>query len=175
MIEAIAVVFMLVSVWLAARQNVLTWPTGIVSVSCFAFVFWDKALYAAAILQGIYLVQSAWGWWQWSQPQSPVGRLEWHDHLLMGFCVCTASFCGGLLLTLTPSPSPMLDAWTFCLSILATGLLTYRYIETWWVWMAVNAIYCVLFASQGLFLTAALSLVLIGVNVYALRSWKRSA
>ncbi|MCP4695159.1 MAG: nicotinamide mononucleotide transporter, partial [Desulfobacterales bacterium] len=37
-IELVGTVFYLLSVWLIARRNMLTWPTGIISVILFFFL-----------------------------------------------------------------------------------------------------------------------------------------
>ncbi len=173
MIEIAAVILTAVSVYLAGRQQWLTWPTGMVSVVLFGILFWDKHLYAAAVLQVIYLVQSVWGWWMWSQPKERVTRLGSED---MCRCIDMLIWGSGLayiLLVPCGSPSPFLDGATFCLSLFATYLLTYRYVETWLVWMVTNVLYAILFTVQGLPLTALLSVGLLLLNANALRSWKR--
>ncbi len=174
MIEAIAGALTLLSVYLAGRQNVWTWPTGIVSVVLFASVFWDARLYAAAGLQVGYVAQSIWGWVAWGRDEGKPRRLaasKWPSLI----CSCmVAQFPLYLVLMAAHSPSPMLDAITFVLSVAATWLLTYRYIESWYVWSVVNVLYAFLFATQGLYLTMTLSLVLLGINRMALLSWTRS-
>lgn len=175
MIEIVAALLTLLCVWLAGRQSIWNWPVGIVAVCCFGWVFWQARLYAAAGLQVVFLVQSAWGWWQWSQPEQRVRRasepLLWHlgaIGLLGGMAIWSR-------LTWTASPSPVMDALTCALSLVATYLLAHRYLETWIVWGVTNVLYAGLFLSQGLYATAALSLVLIGLNRIAYLSWSRSA
>ncbi len=173
MIEILASLLILASVWLAARQSIWNWPVGILGVCGFGWVFWQARLYAAAGLQVVFLVQSAWGWWTWSRPDRTVRRatepLFWHlgyRGLIVGFGIWSA-------LTWTASPSPAMDALTCTLSLIATYLLTYRYLETWAVWGVTNVLYAGLFLSQELYATAALSLTLIGLNRIAYLSWSR--
>ena len=45
-IENVAVVFGLVSVYLSAKERIAGWPTAIVNVGLYFFVFWHSKLYA---------------------------------------------------------------------------------------------------------------------------------
>ena len=57
-IEAIAVVFGIVSVWLNARQNVLGWATGLVNVGLYTWIFFKGQLFALMGLQVVFFVIS---------------------------------------------------------------------------------------------------------------------
>ncbi|HYC65500.1 MAG TPA: nicotinamide mononucleotide transporter, partial [Reyranellaceae bacterium] len=50
-LEIVAALTGLLSVWLARRMHIGTWPAGIVSVSCLAGVFFEAKLYADSVLQ----------------------------------------------------------------------------------------------------------------------------
>jgi nicotinamide riboside transporter PnuC len=54
--ELIAALITLTSIYLATRENVWYYPTGIVSVVMYAWVYFQAKLYAEAVLQGIWLV-----------------------------------------------------------------------------------------------------------------------
>ena len=60
-----AVIFTLVNVWLAVKENIWTWPTGIVGVVLYTFVFYWRKLYLNAWLQIVYFVLSIHGWYEW--------------------------------------------------------------------------------------------------------------
>jgi len=65
LLEIAAIAFTLVNVWLAIKENMWTWPTGIVSVILYAVVFYQSRLYANAGLQVVYFVMSIHGWYEW--------------------------------------------------------------------------------------------------------------
>ena len=50
-LEIAAVVFTLANVWLAVKENIWTWPAGLVSVTLYLVVFWRAHLYLNAWLQ----------------------------------------------------------------------------------------------------------------------------
>ncbi|MEK7250289.1 MAG: nicotinamide mononucleotide transporter family protein, partial [Bacteroidota bacterium] len=54
-LELIGVIFGLLSVYFSVKQNIWTWPTGIVSVSAFGFLFFNIKLYADMCLQIFFL------------------------------------------------------------------------------------------------------------------------
>jgi len=64
-LELVAAVFGVLSVYLSARENILSWPTALVNVGLYAIVFYDARLYADMGLQVVYFALSAYGWYEW--------------------------------------------------------------------------------------------------------------
>ena len=64
-LEATAVAFGIVSVYLSVRQNIWSWPTAIVNVLLYFFVFRQAKLYADMGLQLVYFALSVYGWYAW--------------------------------------------------------------------------------------------------------------
>src|ERR1700687_42409 len=60
-----AVLFPPANVWLAVKENIWTWPTGIVGVTLYLVVNYQARLYSNAGLQVVYLVLSIHGWYEW--------------------------------------------------------------------------------------------------------------
>ena len=57
-LEAAGFFFGVVNVWLATRENVLSWPTGIVNAAMYTAVFAREGLYSDTGLQVVYLLLS---------------------------------------------------------------------------------------------------------------------
>jgi hypothetical protein len=64
-LETVAALFGIISVYLSVRQNIWSWPTAIVNVGLYTFVFYQSRLYADMGLQVVYVVISFYGWYQW--------------------------------------------------------------------------------------------------------------
>lgn len=153
-----------VSIWLAARNNAYTWPTGVVGCGIFSVVFLQNQLYADATLQIFFIATSLIGWWQWFHPPAPTSSGEraitraqpqtivW---MISAAIVVTAGY-GWLLHRFTNAFMPYMDAAVLALSVIAQCLQMQRKIETWPFWLGVNTLSVGLFASRGLLLTAAL-------------------
>ena len=64
-LEAIAVVFGIVSVYLSTRENIWSWPTALINVALFSALFLKSGLYSDTGLQVVYFLLSLYGWYEW--------------------------------------------------------------------------------------------------------------
>lgn len=167
----------LACVYLAARRNVWTFPIGIANNLVFIVLFTGTALYGEAVLQLVYIVLGVAGWVGWSRATSadlpfvrnaPARAFVW---LAVAGVLATAMIAW-LLHAHTDSVTEVADAGTTAFSLVAQVLLNKRWIQTWYVWIAVDVVLVVLLASKGLTITAALYLVFIGLCVMGLRGWR---
>ena len=55
----------LICVWLLIRQNVWTFPIGLVYAVVSVAVFIEAKLYADVLLSGYYVLMNAYGWYYW--------------------------------------------------------------------------------------------------------------
>ena len=74
----------------------------------------------------------------------------------------------------TDSTTEIADAATTSVSLVAQYMLNRRWLENWFVWIAVDVAYVGLFLYKGLNITAALYLLFIGLCVFGLRGWMRA-
>ena len=54
-----------ICVYLTVRQNIYTFPIGIVSAFLYIFIFFESRLYSDMILQGFFIVFQGYGWYNW--------------------------------------------------------------------------------------------------------------
>lgn len=167
-----------VSVWWAARENVWNWPIGLLNSALFFVLFLDAKLYADATLQIAFIGLGVFGWVQWARRDSlsmthrPVGRtsgIEWIGLLLLG--VAAQAGWTAWLATHTDSPVPFWDASILVLSLMATYAQARKYIESWWIWIAVDLISVPLYVSRGLYPTAVLYAAFGVMCIVGLRTW----
>ena len=84
-LQWLAFIFGILYVILAAKENPLCWPVGLVSVVIAFFVYADPEvkLYSDAILQIFYAIMSIYGWWTWTRTESStMGGLDSSDSSL---------------------------------------------------------------------------------------------
>jgi nicotinamide mononucleotide transporter len=163
-LEIAANAVMALSIWLAARNSVHTWSTGIVGCLLFALVFLRSQLYADATLQLFFIATSLIGWWHWLHSDSPRNSGERPVTKARPTAVFTWVFAavavtmayGWLLHRFTNAYMPYVDSAVLTLSVVAQCLLMQRKLETWPFWIAVNTISVYLFFSRGLWITGAL-------------------
>ena len=180
-LEIIAVVFTLFNVWLAVKENIWTWPTGIVSVLLYLVVNWRAHLYANALLQILYFALSIHGWYEWLHGGKNHGERRISRATPKAWA---ASIAGGALLTLPiwyllllsgTSSSPVMDAATTAYSIVGQVLLNLKIMENWIVWALVDIVYVVIYIQQSLYLTAGLYAFFIVLCTKGFIDWRRSA
>ena len=180
LLEAVAVVFGIISVWLSVREHVVSWPTAIVSVSLYFFVFKDARLYADMGLQVFYAAISAYGWYHWlygGQDRSGLRvsltpRAVWIG-LPVAWIIGTLAL-GTLLHRTTNAALPYVDSSLTIGSLLAQWMMTRKYVENWGIWVALDVAYVIVFLNRDLKLTAFLYVVYGILAWRGLVEWRRS-
>ncbi|HWL39511.1 MAG TPA: nicotinamide riboside transporter PnuC [Gemmatimonadaceae bacterium] len=166
-------------VWLVARQNIWTWPIGLVNNALFFILFITAKLYADAVLQVAFGALAIYGWYRWLRPRISLTPLlvrrttprEWAALAACGIAgIAAATYW---LTSSTDSPVPFWDSSVLVLSLLATYGQANKLLESWWLWIAVDVISIPLYISRSLYLTAILYAVFLALCVMGLRMWSR--
>ena len=66
-LEITAVIFGLFSVWYAKKDNILVFPTGLVSTFIYAYLLWQWELLGDSMINGYYFIMSIYGWYNWAR------------------------------------------------------------------------------------------------------------
>jgi len=179
--EVVATLLGLLGVGLMVRQHVWAWPVGIVQVILSAWVFWAARLYSDAVLQGIFLVLQAYGWWAWTLGRTragetlPVTRLGGRGAagFTLAGLLATAAWGEGMR-RLTDAALPHADAFILVFSVLAQWLQARKRLECWLVWIVVNFAAVGVYAARGLLLFAGLYAVFLFLALVGYRAWRRT-
>jgi len=177
-LEVAANAVMAVSIVLAGRNNIHSWWTGIVGCTLFTVLFHGTQLYADALLQLFFIVTCVIGWRQWLRGDHGhalhirTTRLRTLGWMALAGVAATAAY-GLMLKHYTDAFAPYVDSAVLMFSVIAQVLLMGRRIETWPAWLLVNTISVPLYASRGLYLTAALYVAYWINALVAWRHWRR--
>lgn len=178
--EIAAAVITAVSVWLTAREHMWCWPTGIVSVVLYAYIFWNAKLYANAALQVLYLVLCIYGWYEWKhggRNDSELRVARTPLVALIASIAAGAAFTYALVFMMkryTDAAMPWSDAGTTAFSIVAEAMTTRKWIENWIVWIVVDAVTTWMLVRQHLVPSAVLYAAFVVLAVYGWIEWNRS-
>ncbi|MFH1139347.1 MAG: nicotinamide riboside transporter PnuC [Pseudomonadota bacterium] len=150
-----------VSIFLAGRNSVHTWWTGMLGCALFGYLFFLARLYADVTLQLFFIAASVLGWWNWLRGDHGGARAVGRSRpvsitIQSGGALAAALGYAWLLHAYTDAYAPLPDSLVLAFSVLGQMLLVGRRIETWWCWLLVNTIAVPLYASRGLHLTAVL-------------------
>lgn len=178
--EIVGAVTGLVCVWLAARQNVWTWPIALISVGCYFIFFYQIRLYADMGLQVFFFGSNLYGWYEWlhggkNQSTLPVTQLK-IQHL--GLIVIAGAITSVLLALyfqhFTNASYPWLDSTLAAFSVVAQILLTRKKIENWVIWLAVDVVYVGLYWKKEAYLTAGLYFIFLIIAAQGWWAWRKS-
>lgn len=177
-LEAVAVLFGLLSVWFAKKENILVFPTGIVSVLIYVYICLDVKLYADMGINFFYFIMSVYGWVKWSRktdekkvrPITYASAKEWIGSIagLVFFFIVLVY----VLRHYTDSNVPVWDALTTAIFIVAMWLMALKKIENWLAWILGDLISIPLYASKGLVLTSIQFSVFLILAVAGYLEWR---
>lgn len=179
-VEWTAVVFGIVSVYLSVRENVWSWPTAIVNVSLYVYIFFHARLYADMGLQVFYICISFYGWWNWlyggeNRTELHVSRLRREMAILLAIGgVLGAAALGTLLDRTTNADFPYIDSTLTVASLIAQYLMTRKVLENWAIWVVADVAYVGMYISKNLYPTAFLYSVFLVLATMGWFQWKRS-
>lgn len=180
--EAAGFVTGLLAVWLLIRQNIWTWPVGLVYAAVSVVVFVEAKLYADVILHLFYLGMNAYGWWYWlfggnrgQDDELPVCNTPGEQRVLLaGIGAVGIAFLGAALSRWTDADYAYWDSATTVLSFVGMWMMARKQLESWLVWFLVDVIAVALYLMKGLNLYAALYGVYLGMAVAGWLAWRRS-
>ncbi|UVO52950.1 nicotinamide riboside transporter PnuC [Sphingomonas sp. SUN039] len=179
LLEAIAALLGLANITLIVRRSPWNYPFGIAMVVLYARIFWDARLFSDAGLQVFFLIVQLYGWIAWVRHREGDGTVavrklgvaqRW---IWVGVSLLVVLGWGTIMTRFTTASLPYWDASVAMLSVIAQLLMTWRYLENWWWWIAVNLLSVGLYAAKGLWLTSGLYTVFLVLAVIGLLQWRR--
>lgn len=178
-LEAVAVLFGLLSVWYAKKANILVYPTGIVSVLIYVYICYFAGLYADMGINFFYFVVSVFGWYKWTRKDAsnkvlPISDCSRKEHLL-GVIATVVFFLilQYILRKYTDSTVPYWDSFTTAIFITGMGLMALKKIENWIYWIVGNVVSVPLYFHKDLLLTSFQYSVFLVLAVMGYIGWRK--
>ncbi len=159
-LEWIAVVAGILSVWFSMRQNILVYPTGIVSVIIYVYIAFNYKLYADMGVNSYYFVMSVYGWYHWKDTKGKADQIPItinnRNENLISLSILIGSFIilSFVLSNFTDSDVPFWDSATTCFAITGMWLMARKKLENWIAWIITDLISIPLYFYKGLVLTS---------------------
>ena len=144
--EIAAVVFAIIYLLLAVKQDVKCWFAAIISSILYFFIMYDAGLYMEAYLQIFYIMMAFYGLQQWRSvntdaPQFIVRTWDKRMHIkIITLIVIMTLISGFLLEKYTNAIFPFIDGLTTWGAIVATYMVAKRLLENWIYWFVID--YC---------------------------------
>ncbi len=179
-LEVLGIITSLICVWLNTRQNVWGWFWSIISSGIYGVIFWQFGLKSDAELQGVFILLSLYGIYQWKFSKGektvlPVSKVS--PNLIIICLIFLAKFTvisGFLHQEFLQASLPYLDSLLTGISLIATWMTARKYLENWMLWIVANVGYVGMYIYKGLYGTSVLYVLLIALAVKGLMDWKKS-
>ena len=181
-LESVGVLFGLLSVIYSKRENILVFPTGIISTSIFVYILFVYGLLGDMMINIYYFSMSVYGWYLWTRKVDathfiPITRTtakekKWSVVLF----VITILF-----VVLVYVIFKKFNSWTAYVDTLTTAiffvgmwLMAKKKIENWIYWIVGDVISVPLYLYKGLVFTALQYFVFTGIAILGYIAWKKS-
>ena len=179
-LEIIAVVFGILSVWFSKKNNILVYPTGMISTSIFTYLLFKWSLLGDMMINAYYFMMSIYGWYIWTRkvnnivtPISKVSSLEKITSLIIFFF--SLSFVYGIYNYFDKwgSYTSYIDNFTTAIFFVAMWLMANRKIESWIFWIIGNIISIPLYFYKGLTFTSIQYIIFTVIAISGYYTWKK--
>ncbi len=181
-LDIVTTVLGLAYILLEYKASVWMWAVGFVMQALGIVLYYDKGLYADCGMEFYYLSMTVYGWWRWvnhgdgshSKKALPIRHFPKRmvfPWLLLIACVWGVIYW--ILVTFTNSNVPLADSFTTALSIVGIWALAHKYLEQWFIWIAVDVVTCVLYFYKDIPFKASLYGLYVVIAVMGYLKWRK--
>lgn len=181
LLEFIAVIFGLLSPWFSMKNNILVYPTGIVSTLIYVYILAVYGLLGDLFINAYYFAMSIYGWYIWTRKTDPdhytpittTNRKEWATAIGL-------FFVAGIFIVLVYSVFDKWNVWTAYIDTLTTALffagmwlMAKKKLENWIIWIIADLISIPLYFYKGLIFSAFLFIIMTIIAIFGYYAWKK--
>ena len=179
-LEITAVVFGIISVLFARKNNILVYPTGLISTLIFIYILYNFKLYGEFIINIYYSVMSILGWYLWSrrnngQEEFPISIMNLKEYKISGLIFTATILFIDLVYHFFDKFTDLtayVDAFTTALFFVGMWLMAKRKIENWIVWIIADIISVPLYFYKGLTVSSLQFIVFTIIAILGYKEWK---
>lgn len=191
LLELVGVLTGFVTVLLASKALAVNFLFGLINASAYFLIYFEYRLYSMMLLQLVYFSLSVYGYYHWKHPKKEevdatsalkIRFLTWKEGLILVVIIACAGFLWGWSIIhlqakypsyFEPPMYPWIDALIAMGSIAGQWLLSRKVWHNWVLWIILDTISTVLFATMGMVFTAVLFASFTLIALKALIDWKK--
>jgi len=196
-LEIIATIFGLLSVYFSIKKNIWVYPTGIISTVLFIYIMFVFGLLGDMLINVYYTVMSIYGWILWSKSSEDHIHVEVKKASKNDWSFGSALFLGSLLFVgLIYYFKPFIDNqfsmegvklglyhldWANYTDIVTTSLflvgmyfMAKRNLENWIFWIVADIVCVPMMLYKGLGFTALQYLIFTAMAIVGYLEWKKN-
>lgn len=180
--EITAVLFGFASVWYSKQNNILVFPTGLISTSIFVYLLFKWQLLGDMMINVYYFIMSLYGWYIWtrkvdSKNVTPISVVTKKEQIIGSII-----FVSSLVLVyevyqffkMWTNWVAYVDTLTTALFFVGMWLMAKRKIENWYFWIIADIISVPLYLYKGLVFTSIQYFGFTILAIYGFLAWKKN-
>jgi len=181
-LEAIAFIFGIASVWYAKKENILVYPTGLIATSITVYLLYKASYFGDMMMNFYYSMMSIYGWWNWSRKKNdtyvvPISRTNAREKLIgVVLVMLTMMVTYGVyrFFEYTIETVNYIDIFTSGIFFTAMWYMATKKIENWTLWIFADVITVPLYAYRGLGMLSLQYLIFTILAIQGYLAWKKS-
>jgi nicotinamide mononucleotide transporter len=181
-LEIIAFVFGIGSVWYAKNENIMVYPTGIICTVITVYLLYVNEYFGDMMMNFYYSVMSIYGWWNWSRKKGdkilvPISRASTKEKFIglvlfiLTMLITYAVYRGYDYDMQIPN---YIDIVTSGIFFTAMWYMANKKLENWTLWIIADIITIPLYAYRGLGMLSLQYLIFTILAVLGYIEWKKS-
>jgi len=180
-LEITAVIFGFASVWYSKQNNILVFPTGLITTSIFVYLLFKWQFLGDMMINGYYFIMSLYGWYIWtrkvdSEHVTPISRMTKKEQ----FTAVIIFIATLIFVFIVYQIFDMWKGWVAYVDTLTTGLffvgmwlMAKRKIENWIFWIVADVISVPLYFHKGLTFSSLQYLGFTIIAIFGFLAWKK--
>ncbi|GAL66341.1 nicotinamide riboside transporter PnuC [Jejuia pallidilutea] len=181
-LEITAVIFGFLSVWFSKQNNILVFPTGMVSTVIFVYLLFKWGLLGDMMINGYYFIMSVYGWYVWTRKVddehvTPISKTSFNEKK-----ISITIFLATLLFVFLvyqafgkwTSWVAYVDTITTAIFFVGMWLMARRKLENWLFWIVGDIISMPLYFYKGFTFTSLQYLGFTFIAIFGYLAWKKS-
>ncbi|WP_299105800.1 nicotinamide riboside transporter PnuC [uncultured Winogradskyella sp.] len=181
-LEIVAVIFGFLSVWFSKKNNILVFPTGMISTCIFVYLLLKWQLLGDMMINAYYFIMSVFGWYIWTRKvdakhETPISRTTQKEKKIsIAIFLATLVFVFVVYKTFDKWNGwvAYVDTITTATFFVGMWLMAKRKIENWIYWIIGDLISIPLYFYKGFTFTSFQYLGFTVIAIFGYLAWKKS-
>ncbi|NOZ45621.1 MAG: nicotinamide mononucleotide transporter [Chlorobi bacterium] len=182
MLEFTAALLGILSVWFSRKENILVYPSGIVSTGIYVYLLNIYELRGDMVINAYFFVMSIYGWYNWSRKTEgnisivKITRTNFREKIIGVFIFIAGVifvFFAYKIFSTKITYITYTDSFTTAIFFVAMWYMALKKLENWTLWIAGNIVSIPLYLVKGLGFTAIQYAVFLILAVLGYIEWRK--
>lgn len=178
-LDIVTTILGLAYILLEYKASLWMWLVGFLMQALGIVLYYQKGLYADCGMEFYYLSMTVYGYWKWVHGSATKQELpirHFPSKLVLPWTLLILGIWGiidWLLVSFTNSNVPLADSFTTALSIVGIWALAHKYLEQWFIWIAVDVVTCGLYFYKDVPFKASLYALYVVIAILGWFKWRQ--